>query len=126
MKRIESPTGCVHVVASGNERGGWVTACNHRDYNRWDGYEHQWPLTSKKLSCKRCMAVIIHEQGPCYTEEVMYQWPANQICHGCAHATKFLNWAVNEDVIMCDIKCKLNDGHTCSEFKSESVVGMKG
>jgi hypothetical protein len=119
MKRIESPTGCVHAVAGGNEKDGWITVCNHRDFHRWDGYEHKWPLTSKKLSCKRCMASIIHEQGPCYTEEIMYQWPASQICEGCGYAYKVLNYGTAEDFVLCNKKCKLNDGRACPEFTSE-------
>lgn len=116
MKKVESPTGCVHAVEGGH-KGAWFTKCGHRNYYRTFGYEHNWPLTDKPVTCKRCLAVMIKEQGPCYTEEIMYQWPANQICHGCEHADKFLNWAVNEDVTICNIKCKLNDGRKCPERK---------
>ena len=119
MKRIKSPTGCVHAVECGSEKEGYMTLCRHVNYNRsyGDGYFHKWELTSDQVTCRRCKLLIIRDQGAPFTEEVMYQWPANQICQGCLHATKFLNWAANEDVIMCDIKCKLNDGHACPEFK---------
>ena len=55
MKKVKSPTGCVHVASSGDEKYGYTTLCNHRDYFRMDGYEHKWPLTKDPVTCKRCI-----------------------------------------------------------------------
>ena len=59
MKKVESPTGCVHAVANGNSmEAGYGTLCKHRDYYRVDGYWHHWPLTDKEVTCKRCLKLI--------------------------------------------------------------------
>ena len=119
MKNVKSPTGCVHRIEAGSEREGYMTLCLHTDYNKsyGDGYFHHWYTTSKPVTCKRCLAAMIRKAGPTYTEEVMYQWPASQICEGCGYAYKVLNYKTNEDFVLCNKKCKLNDGHTCPEFK---------
>jgi hypothetical protein len=50
MKKVKSPTGCVHVASSGDEKYGYTTLCNHRDYFRM--YVH---VTNDPVTCKRCI-----------------------------------------------------------------------
>jgi len=118
MKRIKSPTGCVHAVDYGAGTLGWATICRHNDYSKsyGEGFYHNWPLTEEKVTCKRCLSII---STPCYTEEVMYQWPASQICEECGYAYKVLNYSTDEDFVLCNKKCKLNNGRTCPEKKHE-------
>ena len=114
MKKVKSPTGCVHGVAAGNEKDGWVTSCNHRDYFRWDGYDHHWPLTEDKITCKRCLAIMAAASHT-FTIEIMYQWPASKVCVGCKHARKVYDHEHDEGLVLCDKKCKFNDGYQCPE-----------
>ena len=64
--RVVSPTGCVHIVDSTmigrhfpfDERYG--TKCNHNDYHRsyGAGYFHDWSITDKPVTCKRCLRLL--------------------------------------------------------------------
>lgn len=119
MKKVKSPTGCVHIVAGGNEKDGWITACNHRDFHRWDGYEHQWPLTDKDVTCKRCIAMLLRDKPALYFEAVIYTWPASQVCIGCTHYS-YADIGNDSDgaLACCEKNCKLNNGHTCPEKES--------
>jgi len=58
MKKIKSPTGCVHAVDGGDKMAGFTTLCNHRNYYETAGYWHHWPLTNEKVSCKRCLKLM--------------------------------------------------------------------
>lgn len=114
MKKVVSPTGCVHAVDRGHH-GAWVTKCNHRDYfNMFDGHIHRWDLTNDEVTCKRCLAILIREAGPMYTEEIVYHWPATQVCVRCKYSTYA---EIGEDYegnqVVCEQKCKLNDGKSC-------------
>jgi hypothetical protein len=55
--KIISPTGCVHI-ADGQHGKEYTTLCNHVDSDRnpVDGRWHEWPLTNKQVSCRRCLA----------------------------------------------------------------------
>jgi hypothetical protein len=73
--RCESPTGTVHLVAETDERryrdfnsAGSVThetryhwkrtACNHRVGWGFNSEFHEWPATTKPVTCKRCLLVV--------------------------------------------------------------------
>lgn len=61
----QSPSGVVHRVGYIFTRKDGTkavnTECNHRNYfkNSANGYEHDWPLTDKPVTCKRCLSIIM-------------------------------------------------------------------
>ncbi len=67
LLKVVSPTGCVHLV-SDVDRKYYRTECNHKDYFKgWDGgYYHDWRLTEKPVTCKRCLKSLgpAEEQKP--------------------------------------------------------------
>ncbi len=57
MKRIKSPTGCVHIATDVELNGMHSTLCHHIDYYKSskEHYYHKWKLTASKVTCKRCL-----------------------------------------------------------------------
>jgi len=61
-KHIVSPTGCVHIAnfmsVNGESQQEYTTLCGHVDPNKriGDNYWHNWPVTEKEATCKRCIS----------------------------------------------------------------------
>lgn len=77
--KIVSSTGCVHLVDS-MLRGRhfpfgkrYVTKCNHNDYHRsyGSGYFHDWELTEKPVTCKRCLRLLNPLPKPNFMKEAL-------------------------------------------------------
>lgn len=65
-KHIESPTGCIHIVDDAaplvfNNKvvPEYTTLCRHNNYHQsyGSGFWHRWPLTSKPVTCRRCLSL---------------------------------------------------------------------
>jgi len=53
-----STTGCVHAIRHTSDNSV-TTLCNHCNYYAgYFGYEHEWSLTDKPVTCKRCLAMM--------------------------------------------------------------------
>jgi hypothetical protein len=62
LLKVVSPTGCVHAVANAGLLKRYSTECNHSEaYGA--GYYHNWPVTDKPITCKRCLRVLGQAPG---------------------------------------------------------------
>jgi len=60
---VESPSGCVHSVEDSfitvDKEKMYRTLCNHRNHFKSfeDVHYHNWKITLRPVTCKRCMAM---------------------------------------------------------------------
>ena len=66
-KNCISPTGCIHTLVIDTHRV--ATLCNH--FIGSVGYEYDWLLTDKPVTCKRCLAIINRRK---YSDEEMFDF----------------------------------------------------
>lgn len=61
---IKSSTGTVHAGYLNSKDKNpdinfYRSLCNHINYYRWDGNEHNWAETEEPVTCKRCLRLLL-------------------------------------------------------------------